>query len=514
MEKFLLCFILFIFEGFAFGQMNIDLGKWSQQANKGKHQGFVMADSNYVYSIDFSNNNFRNEQKLIAKVYDKKSLEFQNSFDIAPEKKDGSDIELVQIFSIHQTMVLVMVENLKDQPKEKRILLQLIRSNGSRDAPIIADTLPSQQNVNEDFQVVVDKNETGFVICTNYPVSLDHNQKLKITAFNPDLNQKWNKSVVFPNKEKQYIFTDWRYDGGTKVFFLSRHIIDMYQADMEFSTLSQNTYFLWGYNYTQDKLKEIELSLNQRFIHKITIEQDDNRWLVAGVFANDKNFHSDGVFNLILDSVWGVVSHKIYNFTEEESHNYAQFTDPKSTHKGIDEIQLTNIIGLQNGEFVLIGEEFFKEITEPNDGRMSPSNFTEVFHYQNISLFWFETNGNLKGIYCIPKNQISTNDAGEYSSFALAHDEHNIYFFFNDHSKNLSAERPNELNPKPLSGFRKMYVKGVQINNKGVIHNKAVYTSSRRVRIKPKSGNQMLDHSVYFLAQKKRKNALLRVHFQ
>jgi|GEM_PF-1560201 hypothetical protein len=513
MEKFLLCFVLLIFEGFTFGQMNIALGEWSQQTSKGKHQGFVMTDSSYVYSIDFSNNNFRNDQKLIAKVYDKKSLKFQNSFDIAPEKKDGSDIELVQIFSIRQTMVLVMVENLKSQPKEKRILLQLIRSNGLREAPIIADTLPSQQNVNEDFHVVVDKNETGFVICTNYPVSLDENQKLKITAFNPDLSQKWNKTIAFPNKEKQYIFTDWRYDGEGKLFFLSRHIIDMYQADMEFSTLSQNTYFLWGYNHAKDKLREIELSLNQRFIHEITIEQADNRWLVAGIFANDKNFHSDGVFNLILDSVWGVVSHKIHNFTEEETHNYAQFTDPKSAHKGIDEIQIIDIIRLQNGEFALIGEEFFKEIAEPNDERMSTSNFTEVLHYQNISVFWFGINGDLKGIYCIPKNQISTNDAGEYSSFAFAHKDNNIYFFFNEHSKNLAEERPNGLNPKPLSGFRKMYVKGVQINNKGVMRNKTIFGSSRRVRIKPKSGSQMLDHSVYFLAQKKRKNALLRVHF-
>ena len=513
MVKIFFCFIVLLIDGFAYGQMKIHEGEFIPQINKGTHQGFVMSDSNYVYSIDFFNNNFRNEQKLIAKVYDKKSLEFQNSFEIAPEKKVGREIELVQIFSIQHSMVLVMVENSKDQPKTKRILLQLIRPDGSREEPIIADTLPSQQNVNEDFNIVVDKNETGFVICTNYPVSIDDNQKLKITAFFPDLSQKWSKTLVFPNKEKQYIFTDWHYDGSTKVFFLSRHIIDMYQVDMELSTLNQNTYFLWGYDYLQDKLKEIELSLNQRFIHKITIEQDNNRWLVAGIFANNKSFHSDGIFNLILDSAWGVVSHKIHNFTLEESRNYAQFSDSKKTRKGIDEIEIEKIIGLKNGEFVLVGEEFYKEIEEPNDGRMSNSNFTEVFHYQNIWLFWFEENGVLKGIYTIPKNQISTNDKGEYSSFALANDEDHIYFFYNDHPKNLSTDRPYGLNPRPLSNFRKMYLRGVQINSKGVVRNEVVYPSSRRVRIKPKTGAQMFDNSVYFLAQKRRENSLLRVHF-
>lgn len=511
MVKILFCLILSFSSACVWGQVLVKQGEWEKQVSKGTHQGFVMTDSNFVYSIDFYNNNFRNEQKLIANVYDKKALSFHNSFDIVPEKKDGSEIELVQIFSVKESMVLVMVENIKNENLQKRILLQLIHPNGTREKPIVADTLPSNQNVNEDFQVIVDKKETGFVICTNYPVSIEDNQKLKITAFNPDLSQKWNKIVVFPNKEKQFIFTDWRYDGNHKVFFLSRHIIDMYQADMEFTNMSQNKYYLWGFDYSSDKLKEIELSLNKRFIHKITIELDEERWLVSGIYANDKNFHSDGVFNLILDSVWTVTSHTLHNLTDEENQNYAQYTDPKSTRKGIDDIQIKNIIPMKNGEFVMLGEEYYKEIDDPIDGRMSTSNFTEVLHYQNISLFWFESSGKLKGLYCVPKNQISTNDNGVYSSIAMATDNENIFLFFNDHPKNMSINNTLGLNPKPLSEFRKMYLKSVQINNKGNLKTKPVISSSRKVRVRPKSGAQLLDNSTYFLAQKRRKNSLIKI---
>jgi hypothetical protein len=506
--------LFFIFSTPLWSQIVIKQGEWDIPPTKGTHQGFVMTDSKFVYSIDYQNNNFRNEQRLIANIYDKKTLSFKSSFDIAPEKKEGYDLDLMQLFSLNQTMVLVMVESKKNQSKDKRILLQLIHANGTRETPIVADTLPSRENVNEDFQVIVDKNETGFVICTNYPVSLEENQKLKISAFNSDLSQKWNKTVVFPNKEKQYIFTDWRYDGTNKVFFLSRHIIDMYQIDMEFTTLNQNTYFLWGYDFEKDKLKEIELSLNQRFIHKITIEQDRNRWLVTGVFSNDKNFHSDGVFNLILDSALSVISHKIHNFTVEENRVISNQTLDKKEQKKIDAIQIKSVERFDNGDFVMIGEEFYKRIEEPNDGRMTSTNFTEIFHYLNISLFWFDTYGNLKGIYSIPKNQISVNDQGVYSSYAIAKYKENLIFFYNEHPKNSSTDTPIENNPKPISGFRKTYLKGVQINNKGVIRSKVIFSSSRKAHIRPLQGTQFMDGPIYFLPQKKRKNALLKVDFK
>lgn len=507
--------LVFLFVAFCgtpiWGQINVSQGEWVKQETKGTHQGFVMTDSNFLYSIDYYNNNFRNEQKLIAKVYDKKKLIPHNSFDIAPEKKSGREIDLVQIFSVQQSMVLVMVENSKSDSFQKRILLQLIHPDGTREEPVIADTLPSQQNVNEDFQVIVDKEEKGFIICINYPVSIEYNQKLKITAFNSDLSQKWRKTVTFPNKEKQFIFTDWRYDGGNKVFFLSRHIIDMYQADMEFASIDQNKYFLWGYDNQADKLKEIELSLNKRFIHKITIEQDENRWVVAGIYANDKYFHSDGVFNLLLDSTWNVVSHTIHNLTVEENQNYAQYSDPKSTRKGIDDIQIKNIVPMKNGEFAVIGEEFYKEIEDPIDGRMSTSNFTEVLHYQNISIFWFEKSGEFKGLYCIPKNQISTNDNGTYSSYAMATNNEEVFLFFNDHPKNMSPDKSYGMNPKPLSEFRKMYLKCVQINSKGILKANPVTSSSRKARIRPKNGSQLLDQSTYFLIQKGKKNSAVKV---
>ncbi|MFA7272716.1 MAG: hypothetical protein WC044_02555 [Crocinitomicaceae bacterium] len=508
------CLFFLLFAGFnLFGQMHVEQGEWSNHQDKGIHQGFVMSDSLHIYSIDFKNNKFRNEQRLYANVYDKQKLTLKNSFEITPENKEGTQLDLVQIFSVQQTMILVMVESEIEKSIDKRIVLQIINSDGTRGKTVIADTLPSQQNVNEDFQVIVDKTETGFVICTNYPVSLEENQKLKITAFNANLSQKWNKTIEFPNKEKQFIFSDWRYDGDQKVFFLARHIIDLFQSEMEFTTLTHNSFFLWSFDNAKDKLKEIELSLNQRFIHKITLELDANRWILAGIFSNDKKFHSDGVFNLILDKDAKVISHTIHNFTVEEQRLFNVFDQPKINKKGIDEIQMKNIQLMQNGEFVLVGEEFYKEIEEPNDGRMSPTNFTEVFYYQNIALFWFESTGALKGTYSIPKNQMSINDHGMYSSFAQAQDDSQLYFFFNDHPKNLSIDNPTGSSIKPISSNRKTYLKGIQIDNKGVIRKKVVHAPSKSSRIQASAGAQLLDGFTYFLVQKRRRKAILKIEF-
>lgn len=509
MQKILYFVLLLLMKTNSWSQLKTVQGQWNVSNSKGTHQGFVMRDSNYIYSVEYQDSKLKNEQRLIASLYDNKTLAFHNSFEIIPAPALGSTVEMTQFFSINQYMVLVMVESKKEKPEEKRILLQLIHADGTRGNPVVADTLPSYQNVNDDFHVVVDERETGFLICTNYPVSSDENQRLKITAFSTDLIQKWSKTVEFPNKETQYILTDWRYDGADKVFFLSRHSIDMYHVNQEFSSAKQNTYFLWGYDHGKDKLKEIELSLNQRFINKITIEQDKNRWLVVGLFSNNHNLRSDGVFNLILDSTWQVISHKLHDFTEIENRIFSEENVSKVKANGA--IQVKSIERFANGEFVLVGEEFYKEIDEPNDDRMSTTNFTEIFHYKNISFFWFDSFGNLKSINSIPKNQVSVNDQGKYSSYSIAKQDENLFLFFNDQTKhNPPVELLNDRS-RPISGFRKLYLKTVQINNKGIQRNQVVQSPNRKARICPSKGVQFESNTVYFLNQKNRKNALLAV---
>jgi hypothetical protein len=470
-----------------------------------------MSDSLNVYSIDYLRNNLRKEQKLFVDVFDKKDLSFKNSIDISPQPNNDNPLELIEIFSIRQRMVLVMVETIPNS--EKRIVLQVINPDGSRQNEIIADTLPSLQNVNEDFEVVVDKTETGFVICTNYPISATENQQLKITAFDPNLRALWQKNIVFPQRDKQFLFSDWQYDGKQKIYFLARHIIDLYQPDYEFSTLSQNTYYLWGYDKQRDRLKEIDLSLHNRYISKISMKMADNRWIISGVFSNDKKFKTDGVFNLLLDSNMQVSSHVLHNFTIEEQRNFNKTRSPNANKKGIDDIQIKGIEVLANKDFVLIGEEFRKELEETNDGRMTPGNYTEVYYYNDITLFWFDSTGLLKGNYSLPKMQVSVNDRGYYSSYTLGKKVDRLYFFYNDHPKNMVLNASIQRNVKPISGNRKMYLQGVQIDDQGHVRKEIVVPPSRTLKTRPSKAIQLLDGQVYFMIQKRRSNALLKVKF-
>ncbi len=123
--------------------MQAKIGNFSTERSKATHQGFVMSDSINVYSIDYLRKNFSAEQKLFVDVFDKKDLSLKNSIDISPTPENDNPIELTEIFSINQKMVLVMVETLKST--EKRIVLQIINPNGTREKIMVVDTLPSLQ---------------------------------------------------------------------------------------------------------------------------------------------------------------------------------------------------------------------------------------------------------------------------------------------------------------------------------------------------------------------------------
>lgn len=507
--------LLFVFICYAtelIAQMSTQIGPYSSDRSKAIHQGFVMSDSTSVYSIDYLRNSIRKEQKLYVDVFDKKNHTFINTIDISPIPENDNPLELKEIFSVQQKMVLVMIES---QPNDlKRVIMQVIRKNGSREKMVAVDTLPSSQNVSADFEIVVDAKETSFVICTNYPISATENQKLKMTGFQSDLTPKWSKTIVFPQRDKQYLFSDWQYDGEGTIFFLARHIINLYESELEFTTGNQNTYYLWGYNQINNHLKEIELSLNKRFISKIGMTLGQNKWIIGGTYSNDKKFRTDGVFNLLIDQNMQVSSHLIHDFTSDEQRSFNHNSTSNFAERGIDDIRIKSIEVLENEDFVIIGEEYRKDVEEPNDGRMSSSNFTEIFYYNDLSLFWFDREGKLKGNYSIPKTQVSLNDQGYFSSYALGKSGDKLFFFFNDNPKNALQNNGLVTKPKIISLNRKVYLRGVQVNDQGQIRNEVILAPSRNEKTRPVLGVQLMDDRMYFMRQRRRKTALVSVSFE
>lgn len=491
---------------FAFGQNEVKKGEF-HKVRKGTHKGFIISDSTGVYSIQYHQTFLENEQRLYLNRYNPQTLNFEESTEIFPAGLAKNEYELKEIFSIKDEFLLVMTESVGDE--KKRIVLQILDKNGRHQERIVADTLPSQQSLNDDFKIVVDDQEENFIIATDYPVSTDTNQILRLRSFGSDLKEKWTKTIVFPDVTKQFLFSDWQYDGEGKVFFLARHVVDLYQQEFGNSEVNQNSFHMWGYDQKLDRVKEIEVTLDNRYILQLNMRFRKQKWVLAGLFSGQKINETKGIFNLVLDSNLSLEHHFLHDFTTEEYENFGMSRfSYNSKLSGLEYLDLLGLEILENGDFVLYGEETQKTLEEPSEMRGVPS-YNEVYSQDDVTFFWFDSLGKNLRIEQIKKRQISINDDGDYGSFLLIPSGNKLQIFYNENPRVFESVDGLIKGTKTTVGGSKVLLAMVEIDGKDNRQTFLLTKAHKRKRIRPVIGAKMLNGKTYFMLQKGRKNAVL-----
>lgn len=488
------------------GQEEVRQGEF-HTFRKGSHQGFILSDSTGVYSIQYQRTFLGDDQRLYLHQYGTASLNFVRSTEIFPAGIAKKDFELKEIFSIKDQLLLVMTEVVSEE--QKRVVLQVINKDGTHQKRIIADTLPSQKSLNDDFEIVVDDKEENFLIATDFPISSDTNQILQLRAFGSDLKEKWVKKIVFPDLTKQFLFSDWQFDGEGKVFFLARHVVDLFQQEAGIEEATQNSYHMWGYDRVTDRVKEVEVALNNRYILQLNMRFKKNQWVLAGLYSGQQINETKGIFNLILDSNLSLQNHFLHDFTTKEYERFGiNRYSFNSKLSGLEFMDLQGIEILENGDFVLYGEETQKVLEEPSEMRGVQS-FNEVFYQNDLTLFWFNERGKEMRIKQINKRQISVNDGGDFGSFFLQAKDSSVQVFYNENPKVFDDVDALIKGTKTTFGGSKLALVMVELNGKDDRNTYQLTRAKKTHRIRPTIGAHLLNGKTYFMVQKRRKKAVL-----
>ena len=501
---FLLSFL--VFYSYTLAQVSHTQGDWVKRKNTASHQGFLFSDSSKVFSIDFHNNRFSGKQALYTNVFDKKSGIFLESVLLATMDGKDQKSQLKEVFSLRESFYTVSTMNPKTESASVTIHKVDILGNVSQSLQI---DLQSHGYTNDsEFKIITDNAETVFIVAQNIPQTESKKQRLIIECYDDNLFLKWRRTVEFPDKSKQFVLSDFNFDGENKITFTGQNIVDLYQPDLQISNLKQNTYFLFQYNYDKDQLQEIELDLNQRFIIELKIKTSDSSIIVCGIYSKTKSFEPQGIFNLLLDEKFRLKSNNLHDFTEDDLKMLVNSQKRKSK-KNKFELQLHSVLLFDDGEFMLLTEEFQKEWDVANNREIDGNNYTETFIYGNILHFKFDQYGQWEKSGVITKRQTSVNDDGVYSSISAAKSNtKNIVILFNDNPKNI--ENGNSGSPVATAG-QKTFLRSVQITQSGVQTTKVITSSSRFKRITPTKSSQLLDGKTYLLSEKRRKMSLIIV---
>jgi hypothetical protein len=167
---------------------------------------------------------------------------------------------------------------------------------------------------------------------------------------------------------------------------------------------------------------------------------------MTGLYGRGNNSGIEGVFSMSLDLQKDqVTGYKYSPFDMEvlrESRSAQQMTNfiRRSNNRGEDpqvfSYKLRQMQTLEDNSQIGYLEQYYERQFTNYDSRTGVTTINNYYYYMDIVVFKLAPDGTYLWGRRIPKNQISMNDHGPFSSFIGFNNQKNAYLIFNDNKKN------------------------------------------------------------------------------
>ncbi len=138
---------------------------------------------------------------------------------------------------------------------------------------------------------------------------------------------------------------------------------------------------------------------------------------------------------------------------------------------------------------------------------------TSQYYYNDIIVISISPDGSIDWNEKIPKKQVTVNDGGFYSSFAVSVVKDKLYFVFNDHPNNLFYKKQGK-----LSNFNKgpdSVMVLVELDSQGNQTREALYNAKKSgILTRPKVCEQISDNEMILFGQDNKIHRFARLTFK
>ena len=197
--------------------------------------------------------------------------------------------------------------------------------------------------------------------------------------------------------------------------------------------------------------QDFTLDLDGKPIVAISMYSNDNNiFALTGIYGSLDQIGVTGVFyqkvNLDTEEVLGEEFKKFDEefITQDWSDRLVKRAEKrKKNGKGDPELfsyKMRDVTYLEDGSIIGSMEQFYVQVRANSDGRSNQSSNMYYYFYNDIIAYKIDSTGAFSWVVKIPKDQVSINDGGPYSSFESFIDNGKVYFIFNDHVDNYDMD--------------------------------------------------------------------------
>lgn len=374
------------------------------------------------------------------------------------------------------------------------------------------------------FDCAISPDSSKMLVYYDLPYEKGTNEKFGFRSYDMNMNLLWEKEVSLPYKEELFDVERYRIDNEGNTYVLGRLFKD--KKKVERKGLPNYNYLVISYTNSGNTVNEYPISITGKFITDMQIAIDDNLDIICGGFYSDEGtFSIKGSYYLRVDGKTKEI--KSQSFKEFSVDFLTQFLTEREAEKIEKKIEkgkdvemyhydLRELIRRDDGGAVLVAEQYYVHVvttTIRNSNGTYSTTTTYYYNYDDILVINISPSGNIDWATKIRKSQISTNDGGPYSSYALAVTGDKLYFIFNDNPKNLFNQTQGKVYRMILN--KECVVTLVEVDADGNQTREALFKANEaEVYTRPKVCQQVSSKELILYGQKKKMQRFAKLTFK
>lgn len=339
------------------------------------------------------------------------------------------------------------------------------------------------------FSLAQSRDSSKIVIFNRQPNSKD-GQSFSLSVYDSDFTELWSKDAKLPYNKKSFKVEDYQVDNKGNVYLLG---IIYTEGSNRLKRDGKATYQYDIVAYMRDStidVQEYKIALKDKFVTDLTFRiADDGEMVCAGFYSEkDAKGMKGSCFFKINPKTKDMTSISTrefdFNFMtanlSEKSKMQAKAAierDDKTREPELFDYSLDKLIMRSDGGVILIAEQYYIEerllnnspygyspygynawsspyyasLYDPYGYRYGRNNRRAdyYYNYNDIIVVNIQPDGEIASTTRIPKHQVSVNDGGTYSSYAMSIVADKLYFAYNENPKNLDPNRKKNVAETP-----------------------------------------------------------------
>ncbi|MCO4806498.1 MAG: hypothetical protein KC456_07885 [Flavobacteriales bacterium] len=362
--------------------------------------------------------------------------------------------------------------------------------------------------------------ESKLLVFMEQPYKRNEAEKFGFKVFDNEMKLIWNQDIELPYTDENFVRAQIRVGNNGQVYVLGR----VYDEGTG-GVFTAKDYRISILEYSgSGTSKEFKLDLDGKNMNELQMTVADNGDLICAGFYSEMGSASSsikGSFYLRVNEESGEVERmRTKPFTSEfmrkgmreGAGNRLEKRMEKGRDYELNSYDIREIIRRKDGGALLVAERYFVVVTRTTDANGNTST-TYTYHYEDIVVVNIDPEGNIEWSQKVSKNQISKNDAGRYSGYALKVMGDKLFFIFNDNPKNLYYESGE---PAVFRGnVKKAVLMLVEVDRAGNVERELLLSEDESdLYCRPKAMEVISENEMIMYTRRRKKNQLARIVFQ